>query len=123
MRYVLCSRRVSIVAGLIFWFGLSQLAWAHAILMESTPQQHSTVKGPDVSIVLRYNVRVDGSRSRFVLLGEDGSSRTLTLEKQTSPDVLKSQATGLQPGRYKLQWRVLASDGHISNGDVAFNVN
>ncbi len=102
--------------------GLSRLAWAHAILMESTPKPHATVTGPDVPIQLRFNVRVDGSRSRLHLLAADGSLHALPLAKQFTPDILQSQATGLKPGAYKLQWQVLASDGHISSGEVAFSV-
>ena len=102
--------------------GFSQLAWAHAILMESKPALHSSVKGPGVSVWLRFNVRIDGSRSRLRLVAPDGSQQTLSLAKQAQPDVLESQAAGLKPGAYKLQWQVLASDGHISRGEVAFTV-
>jgi copper resistance protein C len=102
--------------------GVSQVAWAHAILMASTPNLHGTVKGPDVPIHLRFNVRIDGSRSRLHLFAADGSASTLTVAKQTAPDVLQSRANGLPPGSYVLEWQVLASDGHISSGTIAFNV-
>ena len=91
--------------------------------MQSKPQKHSTVKGPDVPIWLRFNSRVDGGRSRVHLLATDGESVSLAPVKQTSPDTLESQATGLKPGTYKLEWQVLASDGHISSGEVIFTVN
>lgn len=91
--------------------------------MESSPKIHGTVTGPDVPIQLRFNVRIDGSRSRLQLLSADGSMRTLPLAKQATPDILQSQASGLKPGAYKLMWQVLASDGHISSGQVAFSVN
>ena len=90
--------------------------------MESKPALHSSVKGPDVSIWLRFNVRIDGSRSRLHLVAPDGSPLTLPLGKQANPDILQSQVGGLKPGAYKLQWQVLASDGHISRGEVAFTV-
>jgi copper resistance protein C len=102
--------------------GFSQFAWAHAILMESKPALHSTVDGTDVSVWLRFNVRIDGSRSRLHLLGPEGSQQTLPLARQTNPDILQSHVAGLKPGDYKLQWQVLASDGHISRGEVAFTV-
>ena len=98
------------------------MLWAHAILMESTPKFNSTVKGPDVAITLRYNVRIDGGRSRVQLIQSDGSTMTLTLAKQDTPDVLQCKATGLKPGAYKLKWNVLASDGHMSKGEVPFTV-
>ena len=91
--------------------------------MESTPKINSSVKGPDVPITLRFNVRIDGSRSRLHLVAPDGSVRSLPQAKQPGPDTLQTQVTGLQPGAYKLQWQVLASDGHISRGEIPFTVN
>lgn len=90
--------------------------------MQSKPQVRSTVKGPDVPIWLRFNSRVDGGRSRAHLLAPDGSSVAVPL-KQTSADTLESRATGLKPGTYKLEWQVLAADGHLSTGEVVFTVN
>ena len=97
--------------------------WAHAILMESTPKLNSTVKGPDFGITLRYNVRIDGGRSRVRLVAPDGTMSTLTLASQATPDTLQTHAAGLKPGAYKLQWQVLASDGHMSRGEIPFTVN
>ncbi len=114
--------RTSILLAVVLLAGLSHLAWAHAILMESTPTKNSTVAGPDVSITLRFNVRVDGSRSRLHLLSSDGSSQTLSPAKQSAPAILQSEAKGLKPGAYKLKWSVLASDGHMSSGEVPFTV-
>jgi hypothetical protein len=90
--------------------------------MESSPKLHATLTGPDVPMVLRFNVRVDGSRSRVLLIAPDGTSTPLTLAKQDKPAILQSDLTGLKPGAYKLHWNVLASDGHMSNGDIPFTV-
>ena len=97
--------------------------WAHAILMESKPKASSTVAGPDLAIWLRFNVRVDGRRSRLHLIAPDGSAVPLEALNQSTPDTLESHATGLKAGAYKLQWQVLASDGHLSRGEVDFRVN
>ena len=103
--------------------GVASPLWAHAILMESTPKPNSTVKGPDFAITLRYNVRIDGGRSRVRLVLPDGKVSTLTLASQASPDTLQTHAVGLNPGVYILQWQVLASDGHMSRGVIPFTVN
>jgi len=69
------SRRTSVILILLLIAGATQVCWAHAILMESTPKLNSTVKGPDFAITLRYTVRIDGGRSRGVehrLLGHGG---------------------------------------------------
>jgi len=117
------SRKISLLIVLLVIAATTQLCWAHAILKASTPKANSTVKGPDVAFTLRFNVRIDGGRSRLQLVGPDGASSAMTLAKQDSPDTLQSQATGLKPGAYKLQWNVLASDGHMSKGEVPFTVN
>ena len=118
----LIHRKISALVLLFVVAGGTQLCWAHAILMESTPKINSTVQGPELDITLRYNVRIDGSRSRVLLVAQDGSSITLTLDKQSKPDVLQMHASDLKPGAYKLQWNVLASDGHMSKGDIPFTV-
>jgi methionine-rich copper-binding protein CopC len=102
--------------------GAAAICSAHAILMESTPKVNSTVQGPELEITLRFNVRIDGSRSRILLLADDGTSTALALAKQSKPDILQMHASGLKPGAYKLQWNVLASDGHMSKGNVPFRV-
>jgi hypothetical protein len=90
--------------------------------MESSPAQSATVSGPDFPITLRYNVRIDGSRSRLSLVAADGTITNIALAKQESADILRASAKGLKPGAYTLRWQVLASDGHMSRGDVAFTV-
>jgi copper resistance protein C len=107
---------------LILIAGIATPVWAHAVLMDSKPKLSSTVSGPDLPIWLRFNVRVDGSRSRLHLVAADGSSLNLDPLKQPTPDTLESHATGVKPGAYKLQWQVLAADGHISRGVVDFTV-
>ena len=116
-------RRMPALVLLLIVAGATQMCWAHAILMDSTPKVNSTVKGPDVDINLRFNVRIDGGRSRVLLVSPDGKVSTLALGGQAAPDTLQAHATGLQPGAYKLQWKVLASDGHMSSGDIPFTVS
>lgn len=101
----------------------SEVCWAHAILMDSTPKLNSAVKGPDLDINLRFNVRIDGGRSRVRLVAADGTTSTLTLAPQARPDVLQTHAAGLKPGAYQLQWQVLAADGHMSKGEIPFTVS
>jgi copper resistance protein C len=123
LRRALYCHSILILLAIILVTGYPRPAWAHAILMESKPAVHSSVKGPDVAVWLRFNVRIDGSRSRLRLFAPDGSQQNLPFARQASPDILESRATGLKPGTYILQWQVLASDGHMSKGEVPFTVN
>jgi methionine-rich copper-binding protein CopC len=119
------SRRAAVFALLVFvalMLALPQKLCAHAVLVESSPKAGETVKGPDVPFHLRFNVRVDGSRSRCTLVLPDGTNKPLPVDTQSRPDTLTAKATGLHAGQYKLQWQVLAADGHISRGELTFNL-
>ena len=100
----------------------TRLASAHAVLMQSEPGINATVSGPDVAINLKFNSRVDGARSTLLLATTDGKTLPLKLEKQKSPEMLESSAHQLSPGRYVIRWQVLAIDGHITRGEIPFQV-
>ncbi len=118
--------RLFFLSLLVMFFALSQAPStpAHAILVSSAPVAKSAVPGPDVAIQLKFNVRVDGERSRLTLLepGTDAKPLSLKIEKQAAADVLSAKASGLKPGAYSVRWQVLASDGHITRGEVPFTV-
>ncbi len=97
-------------------------AAAHAVLLESSPSLKSAVSGPDVPIKLRFNVRIDALRSRLRLIHPDGTVHLLEISKPTPADTLSAEATGLAAGAYRLRWQVLASDGHITRGEIPFTV-
>jgi copper resistance protein C len=95
---------------------------AHAVLVAATPAVNGTVTGPDVKIHLRFNARIDSARSRLRLVLPDQSVHAVPVTQQTDPATLDSQVTGLLHGTYRLQWQVLAGDGHITRGEVPFQV-
>jgi copper resistance protein C len=97
-------------------------SFAHAVLVESSPALKGAVSGPDVPLKLRFNVRIDAARSRLTLVDPDGASQTVEISKQDSPEIISAEAKGLHPGLYRLRWQVLASDGHITRGEIPFTV-
>jgi len=103
-------------------FLMAHSAMAHAILLESNPSINSAVAGPNIPIKLRFNVRIDSTRSRLTLVKPDASTQSLAITKDGRADALASQAQGLLPGEYRIRWQVLASDGHITRGEIPFQV-
>ena len=101
---------------------ISGPAAAHAILVESTPVPDSTSSGPNIAIRLRFNVRVDAGRSSITIISSDGSGRKLQTLEGPAPNILTATATGLQAGGYRIRWQVLASDGHLTSGEIHFSV-
>ena len=107
-----------LVAG--FLLLVPKLALAHAILLQSQPADQATIEPGPRTLVLRYNSRIDHQLSRLVLQGTN-AQKTLTLEKDSPADALAAKAE-LTPGTYVVHWQVLATDGHMTRGDVRFTV-
>jgi hypothetical protein len=99
---------------------LPGVASAHAILMQSQPATQSSVAAGPAELVLRYNSRIDGARSRLTLRAGN-AERILPLRPDSPADSLAARAE-LTPGDYVLHWQVLAVDGHMTRGDVRFSV-
>ena len=116
-------QRASVVGlAVMLLFLLPHAAFAHAVLVKSSPAQGATVKAGDVDITLTYNSRIDVLHSSLHLIGPDGNAQTLAVDAHAAPNLLVAKAAALPAGAYKLEWQVQASDGHISRGVVAFRV-
>ena len=116
-------QRATVVAlAVALLFLLPHVAWAHAVLVKSSPAQGATVKAGDVEITLTYNSRIDALHSSLHLIAADGKAQTLAVDAHAAPNLLLAKATGLTAGAYKLEWQVQASDGHISRGTLGFRV-
>lgn len=108
---------------LLLLFLITPSLHAHAILITASPKANQVVAGPDISVQLRFNSRIDAKRSRVTLIAGDGSKSPLLIENQTSPDMVVGQLKGLNPGLYVIRWQVLAVDGHITRGELPFQVH
>lgn len=97
-------------------------AHAHAVLLRASPAAHGTVKPGTLHVELQFNSRIDGPRCALTLLTSDGKTEPLPLERQPAPDSLAAYAPGLHSGNYTLRWQALASDGHITRGQIPFHV-
>ncbi len=124
MNHAAVARRLAagLALALALLLGAAPAVLAHAILVEATPAAKSTVSGPDVDVRLRFNSRIDGARSHLELVLPDRQVRPLKLAPQEAPDTLTARAAGLAAGAYRLRWQVLAGDGHITRGEVPFQV-
>jgi methionine-rich copper-binding protein CopC len=101
---------------------LTPVSLAHAVLLEAKPTANGVVAGPDISVELRFNSRIDSARSRLTLVLPDHTVVLVSLQPSTTLGELKAQLNGLHAGAYTLRWQVLASDGHITRGEIPFEV-
>jgi hypothetical protein len=101
---------------------LPGLALAHAIVLSSTPALDGQQLGPDFTVTVKFNSRIDHARSRLSIIDAGNATHELKLDPNAPVDALIAKAGGFAPGRYKVRWQVLAIDGHITRGDIPFTV-
>ena len=101
---------------------LSPAAFAHAIIVSSKPAANSEVPQGPVDIVLQYNSRVDAAHSRVSLVDPAGKVTALTAAAGSAAGSLTTQGTTDAPGKWIIRWQVLSVDGHITRGDIPFQV-
>jgi hypothetical protein len=103
--------------------GLAVIAFAHAILVKSTPAPSEIVTGPNVPVVLTFNSKVDQTRSTLSLESQDHATSRLKVDVDpSSPAKLIARIPSAGAGSYKLRWQVLSVDGHITRGEIPFQV-
>jgi len=96
----------------------------HALLLESTPIADTTVTPPS-RLVLRFNGRLETGLSSVLLIGGPRQMRMLLLKNEAAPEqpgMLIYTLPPLEPGRYRVEWRALSVDGHLTNGALKFEV-
>jgi len=98
-------------------------AAAHSLLLESVPAAGATLSAPPTQLMLRFNNRVEKALSRLRLVDEHGAEQPLAITVASgAADRLSAPVPALAPGRWRVQWQVLSTDGHVVSGSFDFTL-
>ena len=99
-------------------------ATAHALVLESAPAQGATLSSPPTHVFLRFNSKLEKRLSHVSLAPEKGKPVALpiSVNGQDQPDRIDLPLAPLAPGAYVVRYKVLAVDGHITEGILRFSV-
>ena len=97
-------------------------ALAHAIVVKSSPVANAVVAPGRIQLDVTFNTRLDRARSRLALAAPDGRVTNVPLRDDAAPTLLSGHAEVAAPGHWTLRWQVLATDGHITRGEIPFRV-
>jgi methionine-rich copper-binding protein CopC len=113
--WALCAALVALAPG---------AAAAHAIILESEPASGATLAEPPARIYLRFNSKLEKRLSRVTLTAAAGRPVPLPVAADGSekPDRIVLPLGALRPGAYVVRYKVLAADGHITEGALRFTV-
>jgi methionine-rich copper-binding protein CopC len=98
-------------------------ARAHAIVVESAPRHEESLASPK-RLVLRFNSRLEKPLCSVQLVGPHRKTIALQRQDPDAPaDTLTYTLPRLDPGTYHVRWKVMAADGHVTEGVVRFTVS
>ena len=99
-------------------------AGAHSFLDRADPRAGSTVKAPPAQVRLWFTESLEPAFSSVRVLDQAGR-RVDKGDSQVDPTnlrLLRVSLPPLPPGTYKVIWRVLSVDSHVTEGDFTFRV-
>jgi len=98
-------------------------AQGHGIVIDSTPRHEETVAAPK-KLVLRFNSRLEKRLCSVTLVGPRQENVLLVRQDADAPPdtLIYPLPPDLKPGTYRAKWKVLAADGHVTEGAIAFTV-
>ena len=106
------------------WFAVASVASAHAFLDHATPAVGSTVHGSPAQVKLWFTQHLEPAFSSVQVL--DGSGKRVDkadAHVDTGDPALLVVSLPLLPvGTYRVTWRVLSVDTHVTEGDFNFDV-
>jgi methionine-rich copper-binding protein CopC len=106
----------------VLTLALTPAVHSHSLLLSSVPLPGAVVSRPP-TVTLRFNNRIEKKLCQIRLVSPRGETRTLPVSTDGALDALEAPLPPLAAGRYRVDWRVLSTDGHVVSGTFAFSVS
>lgn len=103
---------------------VAQAVAAHAFLDHATPRVGSTVHGAPGEVRVWFTEELEPAFSTLRVLDKDGK-QVDRRDKKIDPRDRMQMSVSLPPlpaGTYRVQWRALSVDTHVTEGDFTFAV-
>ena len=116
-------KRIILSLLLIVLAGLAQLE-AHAFLKRAEPAVGSTVQTSPNEVRIWFTENIEPAFSRIQVFnpsGKEVDKRDVHLDRSDQA-LLQVSLPPLEAGTYKVVWRVVSVDTHVTNGNFTFRV-
>ena len=100
------------------------VAWGHAFLERAEPRVGSTLKAAPSQVRVWLTEALEPAFSTLEVVSQTGErvDRGPARVDAASPAMLQVPLKPLAPGTYRVKWRVLSVDTHVTEGDFTFRI-
>jgi len=110
------------VIGVLAFTG-STAAFAHAVLLDSTPSASSVLETSPPLIALHFDENIDTPLTSIQLFDQDSKPITIGQpQRGVDGSYVQSTVPNLADGTFAVVWRVSSADGHVVSGAFSFQV-
>jgi len=99
-------------------------AWSHAFLERAEPRVGSTVKAAPSQVRVWFTEALEPAFSTLEVVNQAGErvDRGPAQVDAASRAMIQVPLKPIGPGTYRVKWRVLSVDTHVTEGDFTFRV-
>ena len=112
----------TLAAAAVLLMGGTAATFAHAHLVRATPTAGGTVQAAPTEVMLRFSERLEPKFSSAVVRDSAGKQVNKADATVDTADRMIMVLPPLEPGVYKVEWRVMSADTHKVDGDFTFTV-
>lgn len=95
---------------------------AHSILIESTPKHGARLTEAPQSVSFRFNAKIEPALTKISIVDNRKHKTPLEISNESTIDRIIVRVPPLEPGVYTVVYKVLATDGHVTQGSIRFTI-
>jgi len=103
---------------------LIQGSWAHAFVDHAEPAVGSQIHGAPTQVKIWFTEKLEPALSKIQVFDTSGlevDKRDVKID-QSNAALLTVSLPELKPGRYKVVWRAVSVDTHVTTGNFTFEI-
>lgn len=110
------------IVSLLFVLALWSPSWGHGVLIDSTPSHGAILEKSPSIVSLRFNAALELSITHLTLVDPKKQTQDLKMTDASTIERIVATVPPLAPGVYLVKYKVLATDGHITEGSIRFTI-
>ena len=98
--------------------------WAHAFVDHAEPAVGSQIHAAPTQVKIWFTERLEPAMSKIQVFDASGlevDKRDVKID-QSNAALLTVSLPGLKPGKYKVVWRAVSVDTHVTTGNFTFEL-